>query len=162
MCSIVASVGAIVIEIRGAMRNDFPDFSLYANACAGTMGLRWAGLMTEGHAPPYTRDPATGGGVFGKWSRRDDYSLARIDAAALISTLELALRGNFTALIQEYARNVTWKDRDHMISWAETKLALPQYTGVAPYCVMQVSVAAKGVLLFGVTLSAVPLPWLSP
>jgi len=127
VCSIAASVGAIVIEIRGAMRNDFPDFNLYANVCAGAMGLRWVGLTTEGHAPPYTRDPATGRGVFGKWSRRHDYSLATIDAAALISTLELALRGNFTALIHAYARNVTWKDRKSMRDWAETKLALPQY-----------------------------------
>jgi hypothetical protein len=109
------------------MRNDFPDFNLYANVCAGAMGLRWVGLTTEGHAPPYTRDPATGRGVFGKWSRRHDYSLATIDAAALISTLELALRGNFTALIHAYARNVTWKDRKSMRDWAETKLALPQY-----------------------------------
>ena len=92
------------------MKNDFPDFNLYASVCASTMGLRWVGLTTERHAPPYTTDPATGRGVFGKWLRREDYSLAEIDAAALISTLELALRGNFTALIHAYARNVTWKD----------------------------------------------------
>ena len=124
--------GAIVIEIRGAMRNDYPDFNLYANVCASIMGLRWVGLTTERHAPPYTVDPATGRGVFGKWLRREDYSRAEIDAAALISTLELALRGNFTALIHAYARNVTWKDEKIMRAWAENKLALPQYMRSSP------------------------------
>ena len=119
--------GAIVIEIRGTMRNDFADYNLYADVCAETMGLRWAGLTTEGHAPPLTSDPATGRAVWGKRVRRDEYSVAKIDAAALVSTLELALRGNFTALVHEYARNVTWKAQASMRGWAEAKLALPQY-----------------------------------
>ena len=84
--------GAIVIEIRGAMRNAFADYNLYADVCAETMGLRWAGFTTEGHAPPLTSDPATGRAVWGKRVRRDEYSVAKIDAAALVSTLELALR----------------------------------------------------------------------
>ena len=29
-----------MIEIRGAMRNDYPDFNLYANVCASIMAVQ--------------------------------------------------------------------------------------------------------------------------
>uniref|UniRef100_A0A7S2N2S3 Glycosyltransferase 61 catalytic domain-containing protein n=1 Tax=Haptolina brevifila TaxID=156173 RepID=A0A7S2N2S3_9EUKA len=119
--------GAIVIEIRGAMKNDYSDFSLYANVCAELMGVRWAGLTTEGHVPSFKRDRGTGKPIWGKPARPQDRYIARINAAALISKLELALRSNFTALIHEYASNITWKDQIVMRNWAEAKLALPQY-----------------------------------
>ena len=121
--------GAIVIEIRGAMKNDYPDYMYYAGLCAVTMGLRWAGLATKGHAPAWTRDANTGKVEWGGHARRDDFHVAKVDAAELIGTLDHALRGNLTHLVRQYAANITWPPVDKVRSWADGLLAEPQYNG---------------------------------
>ena len=93
------------------------------------MGLRWAGLTTEGHAPAWTRDAETGKVKWGDHARRDDYQVAKVDAAELIGTLDHALRGNFTHLVRRYAANITWLPVEKMHSWADGILGEPQYNG---------------------------------
>jgi len=79
--------GAIVLEIRGAMKNDFPDYKLYPDLCARVMGLRWAGMTTPGHAPQIIRTP-TGITTFGDHVRDENYWRAKLDQDELVATLD--------------------------------------------------------------------------
>jgi len=118
--------GAIVLEIRGAMKNDFADVVTYPDLCARSMGLRWTGLTTPGHVPAVQRSPS-GKITFGKHLRDDDYFKARLDPDELIATLDLALRGNFSASLHRFAANIDWISAARQRRFAEQLLQLPQY-----------------------------------
>ena len=118
--------GAIVLEIRGAMKNDFADVYTYPDLCARSMGLRWTGLTTPGHVPAVQRSPS-GSITFGEHLRRDDYFKARLDPEELIATLDLALRGNFSASLHRFAANIDWISAARQRRFAEQLLRLPQY-----------------------------------
>ena len=118
--------GAIVLEIRGAMKNDFADIYTYPDLCARSMGLRWTGLTTPGHVPAVQRSQS-GIITFGEHLRRDDYFKARLDPDELIATLDLALRGNFSASLHRFAANIDWISAARQRRFAEQLLQLPQY-----------------------------------
>ena len=119
------SPGAIVVEIRGAMKNDFSAYAFYANLCANNMGLRWTGLTTVGHTPRQITDPTTGRVSWGGHARQADYWVAKVDAGEVIKTLDHALWGNFTHLIHQFTANITWKK--DVGDWAGRLLGQPQY-----------------------------------
>ena len=118
--------GAIVLEIRGAMKNDFADVYTYPDLCARSMGLRWTGLTTPGHVPAVQRSPS-GSITFGEHLQRDDYYKAKLNPDELIATLDLALRGNFSASLHRFAANIDWISAARQRRFAEQLLRLPQY-----------------------------------
>lgn len=98
--------GSAVIEIHGALQNDFGhrDDYHYQRLCAGKLGLNWAGFAPTGFRP----DAAEGPDPF-RWRVIDGASardVAHVDPVAFEHVFRLVLAGSWAQLADAY-RNAT-------------------------------------------------------
>ena len=128
---------AVVIELHGALKNDFAN-SGYHGLCAATMGLRWAGLPVRRAVPRDLMEVR-----FAAWNR--DYNHAAVNATQLLQLVDLALADTAAAWREAHARYAdpaarvfadptarNWKvnaqRRERFLKLVER---LPQYSAVA-------------------------------
>ena len=86
--------GSIVVEIHGALLNDWSD-SGYAWLCAEQMGLRWVGVAADDAVPAFEA-------AADRLQRLPDFSHARVNASLLLEVIDAALRADWRAAFRAY------------------------------------------------------------
>lgn len=136
-CRLLAP-GSVVVELHGALKNDWVDPWMYATLCTG-VGLRWLGHPVEGATPSLervgARAPAARAKPAAQWVHahgpRSNYSAASVDTRALVAQLSRAADGEWRRALEHYAALVSVgpsaRQRGSNLQYARRLAALPQY-----------------------------------
>ena len=121
---------AVVIELHGALKQNWLDTGGYGSLCAESMGLRWVAHAVDGSAPmERTRNLSHDRW---RWSRRRDSNVARVNASELIDLLERVLfRGEWWQAHSVYLKSVTgpgMPNPKHARRDVERWAQMPQYS----------------------------------
>ena len=121
---------SVVIELHGALKQNWLDTGGYGGLCAESMGLRWAALAVDGSAP--TEKTRNLSHDRWRWSLRRDYSVARVNASGLVDLLESVLfHGGWWQAHRTYLSSVTkpaMPNPKHTRRDVERWAQLPQYS----------------------------------
>ena len=100
---------AAVVEIYGALKEDWGSPFYYADLCARRMGLRWVGHAPDNAVPNATQvapHPITGRPR--RTSSARQAARATVSAEAFVALLELAfVRGEWGLALEQYAAGVS-------------------------------------------------------
>tara|TARA_B110001452_G_scaffold167629_1_gene140067 strand:+ start:913 stop:2133 length:1221 start_codon:yes stop_codon:yes gene_type:complete len=94
---------ALVVEIRGAMKDDIgkSDVFLYASLCAQSMGLRWVGYAVNGSSLTSLARSSTD--AWFRTHKASGYFTAHVDSSQLIEVIDAALRGEWGSALAQWA-----------------------------------------------------------
>ena len=95
-CRFMAN-GSLLVEIHGALRNDFAGDYYYQRICEGPLGIRWLGYAPVGFRPPPKTSNVTtnysAGGDQEVYTSNYSFSKAAINIGDFRTFLSQALRG---------------------------------------------------------------------
>ena len=125
-------VDALVVEIRGAMKDDIgkSDVFLYASLCAQSMGLRWVGYAVNGSSLTSLARRSTD--AWFRTHKVSEYFTAHVDGSQLIDVIDAALRGEWGRALAQWADATTqtepnWVNHRYIRRTLGKIQRLPQY-----------------------------------